>query len=242
MKVRTAGEKDIIIGDVHGRKQWQDIILANSKDDHYTFMGDYFDSHFGIHPDQQIEQFKLILEFKKANPDNVTLLLGNHDYHYLSVTKPIPPYTDMDYYKEIQFYLESAIKDGLIQMAHCVENGGGCFVFTHAGIEIGWFRNYVEQGGEMIDFRKVADAINKTFAQTPEPFNLVNSPIWTRPDRLRVHALPDPIIQVVGHTMKKYVQCIADSPYTVVMVDVLEQNKYAVIQDGIVKEHTILSN
>lgn len=74
----------IIIPDVHGRTFWRDAVKGND-DARIIFLGDYLDPypHEGITPDQALEEFKDILEFKKKHPDTVTLLLGNHDLGYL---------------------------------------------------------------------------------------------------------------------------------------------------------------
>lgn len=44
------------------------------------FFGDYVDlySYEGITPVEALDRFSLVLDFKRAYPDKVTLLLGNH--------------------------------------------------------------------------------------------------------------------------------------------------------------------
>ena len=74
--------KLIAIGDIHGRTIWQEIIEAQSFDT-LIFIGDYFDSKEDIDPESQMVNFIEICRLKRANPDKVILLLGNHDYHYL---------------------------------------------------------------------------------------------------------------------------------------------------------------
>jgi len=50
-----------------------------------VFIGDYFDSYdFWIQPEDELANFKAIVALKRDNPDMVTFLIGNHDYHYLS--------------------------------------------------------------------------------------------------------------------------------------------------------------
>ena len=66
----------LFIGDVHGRDLWKQAI--ESEHDRVVFVGDYFDSYdipFSI----QQYNFNEIIQFKRANPNKVTLLLGNHD-------------------------------------------------------------------------------------------------------------------------------------------------------------------
>ena len=66
------------IGDIHGRNIWKDIVEKESDSDKIVFVGDYVDTYDNISPGQQVKNFEEILEFKKTNPNKVTLLLGNH--------------------------------------------------------------------------------------------------------------------------------------------------------------------
>ena len=78
--------KTLLLGDIHGRTYWKDIIKKETPD-RVIFIGDYFDS-FDIPGVSQIQNFKDIIEFKKQADDEgfaeVVLLIGNHDHHYLS--------------------------------------------------------------------------------------------------------------------------------------------------------------
>jgi metallophosphoesterase superfamily enzyme len=73
MKVR-------VFGDLHGLTTWQEIV----KDDSYdmnVFLGDYVDS-FTISDAQILDNLQKLIDYKKSNPDKVTLLWGNHDLMY----------------------------------------------------------------------------------------------------------------------------------------------------------------
>lgn len=75
--------KIIVIADIHGRSIWKEIISKENDFDSVIFLGDYFDTHGGGYSaNRQIENFKDIIAYKKANMDKVTLLIGNHDVHY----------------------------------------------------------------------------------------------------------------------------------------------------------------
>lgn len=97
--------KIIAIGDIHGRKIWEDIVVKNDYDV-VVFMGDYFDSKEGISAADQIANFKNILAFKKENPEKVKLLFGNHDFHY---HYPIEWYTG--YQVEGGYDIQEILKD-----------------------------------------------------------------------------------------------------------------------------------
>lgn len=76
-------KKVTFIGDIHGRDGWIDIVNdALLHFNHVVFLGDYVDS-FNIRPVLIKHNLEAIIGFKIQNPDNVTLLLGNHDWAYL---------------------------------------------------------------------------------------------------------------------------------------------------------------
>jgi hypothetical protein len=76
-----------------------------------------------------------IINFKKANPDNVILLLGNHDLIYIDYEEPL--------------FVENL---SLFQNAYQIDN----VVFTHAGIVHKWF---VENFGGSLN-RNIATQLN----------------------------------------------------------------------------------
>ena len=81
-------KKRIIIGDIHGNKEWKQIVKRHDDADEFIFVGDYLDPYRkGKRQVEDLqkcaENFKKIINFKAENRDRVTLLLGNHDYHYL---------------------------------------------------------------------------------------------------------------------------------------------------------------
>ena len=73
--------KIVLIGDIHGHESWKKIVEKHSDADKIIFVGDYFDA-WHINPAIQIFNFKEILELKASAPDQVVLLVGNHDFHY----------------------------------------------------------------------------------------------------------------------------------------------------------------
>ena len=69
--------KTLILGDIHGRTIWKEIIEKENPDK-VIFLGDYVDTHQFISPRDQIENLEEILTYKEKNPDKVILLRGNH--------------------------------------------------------------------------------------------------------------------------------------------------------------------
>lgn len=69
-----------ILGDIHSRSFWKDIIPIKDEFKKIIFLGDYLDPYDfeGFTKEQAIVNFKEILEFKKDNPKKIILLIGNH--------------------------------------------------------------------------------------------------------------------------------------------------------------------
>ena len=70
-------ERYLVIGDIHGKTIWKDIIKKENPDK-VIFLGDYVTTHEGISSEQQISNLKEILTYKEENSDKVILLRGNH--------------------------------------------------------------------------------------------------------------------------------------------------------------------
>ena len=69
--------KILVLGDIHGRLIWKDIIEKENPD-RVIFLGDYVSTHKDISSTQQINNLEEILAYKEDNPDKVILLRGNH--------------------------------------------------------------------------------------------------------------------------------------------------------------------
>ena len=69
--------KILVLGDIHGRTCWADIIKKENPDK-VIFLGDYVSTHEDISEGQQCSNLEDILNYKEANPDKVILLRGNH--------------------------------------------------------------------------------------------------------------------------------------------------------------------
>jgi len=127
-------KKTVIIGDVHGSTYWETVVKENP-DCRYVFLGDYLDPYEEIANQILIDNLKKIIRFKKEQADNVVLLLGNHDLHY--ITDKIEQSTRWNYdLAPIAKELFLTHRD-LFQFACQEEN---C-IFVHAGISHAWFVN-----------------------------------------------------------------------------------------------------
>ena len=79
--------KVLVIPDVHGSHEWETAKkYAPNEFDYIVFLGDYFDSWKNEWPDQG-KNFKTICNYVRQDTAHRKLLLGNHDWSYLSRTK-----------------------------------------------------------------------------------------------------------------------------------------------------------
>jgi hypothetical protein len=131
-----------VIGDIHGRNDWKEIaITALTKFQHVIFVGDYLDS-FDIKASNILYNFNEIIEFKKANFDKVTLLIGNHDFSYYMDEIGISGFNHNMWpaYKKI-------LKDNidLFDVAYGYENWKTkkYTLFSHAGLTYGYYKNVI---------------------------------------------------------------------------------------------------
>jgi hypothetical protein len=195
----------IAVGDVHGRQLWKEIVKKEKEANKIVFIGDYFDTHYDISVDQQISNFKEIIEFKKNNMDQVILLLGNHDVHYLNdVTEQWSGYRAFRA-QEINDVLQPAFNDGLLQICYTHDK----YVFTHAGVTKTWClknnirTNHLEEDINNLfiaDKRPFMFTMGRNYSRTGD--DITQSPIWVRiPSLFEDHI--DNVKYVIGHTTQE---------------------------------------
>lgn len=223
--------KITVIGDIHGRDSWKEIVNAEiANTTKFIFLGDYFDS-IDIPAAKQLENFKDITAFKKANMNQVVLLCGNHDYHYISDDR----YSGYNEHWHILFTnaFAKAISEELIQM--CYEHDGA--LFSHAGVSTIWLNKHSTEF-ERKEL-KIDELINNIFYHNPDAFKFVgyephgdyigSSPIWIRPRSLAESLVPN-YAHVVGHTQQTNI--LFKKP-GIVLVDTLgTSGEYLQIENG----------
>lgn len=142
------------IADIHGRDFWKE--LDHEKYDKVVFNGDYLDSYF-YEDDKILSNFEEIIEFKKAYPDKVVLLLGNHDipYRYSYQEYPCSGHRPEMYDALHQLFVFNHER---FQVAFQVKN----YIWTHAGIGQFWFQKNRERiEAVMLEFTTdIAGALN----------------------------------------------------------------------------------
>lgn len=200
-----------IIGDIHGRKSWKELI---DEDCINIFVGDYFDPYQWYSLSDLCDNFKEIIALKQRLPDKVVLLYGNHDYAYLPKVKEQNSRYDRQHANTISaLFVEN--HDLFHGVAYAI---GENYLVTHAGITKGWKNKYLP---EMDDIRpsKMEKAVNKLWKLSKAAFGFqknadfmdfygespCHSPIWVRPRSLDMNNLykGTNVTQIVGHTQFK---------------------------------------
>lgn len=130
----------LIVPDVHGRTFWRkakDLVNQYQK---IIFLGDYLDpyDYEGITPDMAFIEFKEIIEFKKKYPKKVTLLLGNHDLHYLFPY--FIPSTRRNTFKAAEYQRMYEENKDLFTCFKMFKSFGHKWLLSHAGITQHWLR------------------------------------------------------------------------------------------------------
>lgn len=156
----------IIIPDVHGRTFWKEAIESikegDTLKDIVIFLGDYLDpyGYEGISVEDAIANFEEIIDLKKQYPNNIILLLGNHDCGYIW---PIvcEARRSREYYNDINNMFESNMN--LFDLSFVYTTEKKKYLFSHAGIHKVWFDKFVKDiKAEIINYDYISNIINNT--------------------------------------------------------------------------------
>lgn len=231
--------KTIVLGDIHGRTCWYDIIMKETPD-RIIFMGDYVSTHDkNVTIEQQCSNLEDILNFKEGFGENCILLRGNHDmqhlgYHWAECS---------GYFPHVAQWM-IGIKDRFLRLTQWVHIQDD-MVFSHAGISKD-FWDYLNLGEPTEDnILKINDIEpSSLFGFTPQHLSdyygdSTTQPLtWIRPVTLMENNIG--WVQVVGHTRMKVpgpiLKYLDVKPYWITIpelwcVDALPY-WYMVIEDG----------
>lgn len=187
----------LVLPDIHSRLFWKEAV------DKWTgqiiFLGDYIDPYSFEWSDKlpdPVDSLLEILNFKDCNQERVTLLLGNHDFHYMfdGYNGSRLDYDNWDTLHQI--YNEDK---EFFQIAKQIDDT----LFTHAGVSTAWLKIH-----ELTLPKTDADVfLNEIFNTTPNIFWEMSwerggwcstgSPIW---HDVREFDCDDTLFQVFGHT------------------------------------------
>lgn len=215
----------IIIPDVHGRDFWEKPVLERLGKEHILFLGDYLDPYEGewVRHEDVFPRFERLLQLKKEHPDKVTLLLGNHDLHYVDRHLNGGRFDIVHAGRNRAAFLSNA---GLFQMAYEMTVGGTRLLFTHAGVQAAWLAKH----RVILDIEhseNIADCLNRMWwdeTRRPDLLKVLNdvpysrwgrcrygSPIWNDVDDFTKgkEELPG-YFQIIGHSQQEYAPVITD--------------------------------
>ena len=156
--------KYIVVPDVHGRDFYEkdvNFFLENSEYTKIIFLGDYIDPYpnENITPDSALKKFKEIINLKKKYPERITLLIGNHDFHYIDGSRRG---CRMDYYNKDEICSLFINNLDLFDYIKCERIGNKNFIFSHAGFCFKWFSYHSEIFG-VCNLDNNEDAKRKAF-------------------------------------------------------------------------------
>jgi len=221
--------KIITIGDIHANPNWQFGVFGSPKDfqyllanpdksklkyDKYIFIGDYVDSYFNFPDEREIETLNEVIQFKKLFPDNVVLLVGNHDWHYIKENLSCSRYN---------FRIDEQLREiynaniNLFKLLHIEEIGGVKYLWSHAGIcKYHYLDVILNQVNfpDTVDKNDIEQVFDYLFKERSEYIwvvgrgrggrNPVGSIIWADIEDL-YYDMMEGYVQIVGHTTVPYV-------------------------------------
>ena len=131
----------LIVPDPHLRSFWRKVVNSNLP---VVFLGDYVDPYRDSSFEAGWKEFEDIIEFAKERPDNVTLLLGDHEGQYVGLSNSLARFDFGRSHYIFNFLKEN---ESLFTGAFIYNNA----LFTHAGISKGWLKSWnLPENPEMI--------------------------------------------------------------------------------------------
>lgn len=207
----------LVIPDVHGRTFWKEAVEKNPNLP-VVFLGDYLDPYSAekISEKDALVNFQEILEYKKANMERVTLLLGNHELHYLDM--------ELEFSRKDTVYA-SFIHDmlyenlSLFRLVTFAQGDSKTFLFSHAGILKPWLNKHFPNVANNVN--DVCNALNNKLSDESTITTFINealmdvskvrggedeagSCVWADVDEHNgKNGFPSNVYQVFGHSQLK---------------------------------------
>lgn len=207
--------RTLVVGDLHTKLPILEKVIKMSKDyDKAIFLGDYVDE-WGTPAIYSANLLTKLIEFKKANPQKVVLLLGNHCMSEWQAGVFKCSGFDIETHDSVYSLYQD--NEQYFQIAYAQDG----ILFTHAGLTKGWCKdNGIPTNLSAQDY---ADMLNLALAKRQERrysplFNALStvgpcrggwhspSPLWADEQELRQDLVE--IEQVVGHTPQRHILII----------------------------------
>lgn len=216
--------KDIIINpDIHGRSFWKESLPKINLEDYeqVVFLGDYLDPYpwEDITRKQAIDNLEEIMEFKRANMDKVTLLIGNHDFQYV---EPSVGCSRMDKNNRRDIKSLFISNRRLFQLGYTFEDGTERISFTHAPILLSWINEVNKHVKVLPDgVKNIINTLNDRWLSSDiyslpilggllsfssgirGGYDITSSPIWADIREFKNTDVPIGWYQIFGHTQLK---------------------------------------
>lgn len=206
----------LVIPDIHGRSFWQEAVSQWPREE-VVFLGDYLDPYprEGLGSQDALSQLKAVIRLKQERPEDVVLLLGNHDLEYLNLG--IYTTSRHDFLWEEAFQALLIEHRALFRIAHTARVAGRDFIFTHAGLHPDWIAAHANLLGEDMSYTGIANRCNELFAEAQPGFIdaltdvsrrrggdcEAGSPLWADVSEYTGQELPADVYQVFGHTQQR---------------------------------------
>lgn len=247
----------LIIPDVHGRQSWKAVVEKRSDYSKIVFLGDYLDhsKKSGVSNKQSVNNFKDILKFAESR-QNVVLLLGNHDIHYI-----IPGLKYPGFNSTLNYHFKELYRD--YRNLFCFHSGintqdGINVLITHAGVLPSWLNNawvrycsLLNKRLEPITQDNLLDIVDQVLPVLSLPqFSCLldqaskvrggesphGSPIWADDTELKLWSAQQDnfgdTIQVVGHSKTPGITSALNSPRRgVIFTDCLQTKEEFLLLD-----------
>lgn len=132
----------IVFPDIHGRDFWKTVVNKYIDNEEYlfVFLGDYLDPYItidDISETKSLQNFHDLCDTLKDHTRTV-MLFGNHDWHYLPWMQDVYGCRRSTlYYDKISDFFVANFDKFDIAFEYVMDNGKK-YLFTHAGVTIGW--------------------------------------------------------------------------------------------------------
>lgn len=222
-------EEMVVIGDVHGLTLWEQVVEKHP-DSKFVFLGDYNDPYGHEISDKEVlDNFHRLIDFKLAHMEDVVLLLGNHDMHYVDVELA-------SLCSRFNINLSFDLMMLYDEYCHCFQNAYqyGKLLFTHAGVSEEWFADaFLAVAKEEVAWQlnNCSGLQEKTLHRCgasrggPFPYGGI---FWADKEEL-VHPL-EGYVQIVGHNRVDNVEeYIGENGAKILFCDSLHKGNYLII-------------
>ncbi|MDR0758158.1 MAG: metallophosphoesterase [Tannerella sp.] len=221
----------LIVPDIHGRNFWEPALDFEGT---VIFLGDYTDPypHENFTQEDAYRGLLRIVDFKKKNPDRVTLLVGNHEMHYYNSDYACGRF-DSHYFGPFNAILTGKETAGLFQLCKQIDN----YLFIHTGITKGWYDAHFDELSKLGN--TLEEQMNNLFVSNMEAFHEASiyrggyhsagSPLWADVSEFldEPEHFSDTIIQIIGHT-----QLRDDEPLIKDNIRLLDNRQLYVLKNG----------